>query len=98
MNLRATYLVALWMMQVQLLLQIMANRIAIIMVNDRKVRYLKWAMAMVVTLLNISGMLTHHVHQHAVLLTMYTSVLNLDCGPTPNLTQTYRDQCSLGSH
>jgi hypothetical protein len=47
--------VTMWMIQVQLLLQIIINRTALIMVDRRKVRWLKWGVASIVTLVNISG-------------------------------------------
>lgn len=44
----------LWAIQTQLLSQIIANRISLIMVNKRKSRLLKWALFILIGLVNIS--------------------------------------------
>jgi hypothetical protein len=46
--------VFLWAIQTQLLSQIIANRIALIMVSRRKGRLLKWALFVLIGLVNIS--------------------------------------------
>jgi len=46
--------VLLWAIQTQLLSQIIANRIALIMVNKRKSRLLKWGLFILISLVNIS--------------------------------------------
>lgn len=44
----------LWALQVQLLLQIIINRIALLIPNKRKVFYIKWGVAALITAVNIS--------------------------------------------
>lgn len=46
--------VSLWTIQTQLLLQILANRVGLIMVDKRKARLIKWSLFVVVALINIS--------------------------------------------
>ncbi|KAH7043773.1 hypothetical protein B0J12DRAFT_671774 [Macrophomina phaseolina] len=44
----------LWAIQTQLLSQIIANRVALIMVNRRKARLLKWALFVAISIVNIA--------------------------------------------
>lgn len=44
----------LWVWEIQLLMQIIINRIAVIMENQETVLYLKWGTALVITLINIA--------------------------------------------
>jgi hypothetical protein len=46
--------VTLWTIQTQLLLQIIANRVGLIMVDKRKARLIKWILFVVVGLINVS--------------------------------------------
>jgi hypothetical protein len=46
--------VVLWAIQTQLLSQIIANRVSLIMTNRRKSQQFKWALAVSITLVNIS--------------------------------------------
>ncbi|KAJ5092488.1 hypothetical protein NUU61_007358 [Penicillium alfredii] len=46
--------VLLWSIQTQLLTQIIANRVALIMTSRRQARMLKWALAVPITIVNIS--------------------------------------------
>ena len=45
---------ALWAIQTQLLSQIIANRVSLIMVNKRKSQLLKWGLFFLISLINIS--------------------------------------------
>ncbi|KAH8676475.1 hypothetical protein BGZ60DRAFT_446762 [Tricladium varicosporioides] len=47
-------LVSLWVVQTQCLIQIIANRVGLIMVNKRKVRIMKWTLFVIIGLVNIS--------------------------------------------
>jgi hypothetical protein len=49
-----TTAVTLWTIQTQLFLQIIANRVGLIMLNKQKSRLLKWILFIVVALINIS--------------------------------------------
>jgi hypothetical protein len=49
-----TKAVVLWSLQTQLLVQIIANRVGLIMVDKRKSRIIKWSLFAVVGLINIS--------------------------------------------
>lgn len=44
----------IWVIQVQFLLQIIINRIALLIPNKRKVRYIKWSVAGLISAVNIS--------------------------------------------
>ncbi|GJD04861.1 hypothetical protein ColKHC_13686 [Colletotrichum higginsianum] len=44
----------LWVWEIQLLMQIIINRIAVIMENQETVLYLKWGTALIITLINIA--------------------------------------------
>lgn len=47
-------IVVLWVFELQLLMQIIINRLSIVMVDKRKAFKLKWGVALCVTLINIS--------------------------------------------
>jgi len=46
--------VTLWTIQTQLLIQIIANRVSLIMVDKRKSRLLRWVLFAIIALVNIS--------------------------------------------
>lgn len=48
------YPVVLWIVQIQCILQIMINRVRLLMDGQRKANYLKWGVAILVGLINIS--------------------------------------------
>jgi hypothetical protein len=47
-------ILALWVFEVQLLLQIIVNRIAIIAENARTIARIKWGTAIIITCINIA--------------------------------------------
>jgi hypothetical protein len=48
-------LVAAWSIQIQFTLQIIINRIALLLVNKRNINRVKWGVALIASLINISG-------------------------------------------
>jgi len=48
------FILIFWVLEIQLLMQIIINRVAIIAESQKTVRYLKWGTAGVITAINIA--------------------------------------------
>ncbi|KAK7409612.1 hypothetical protein QQX98_008207 [Neonectria punicea] len=49
------FIIVFWSMQIQFILQIIINRISLLLVNKTRINRIKWGVALIVSLINLSG-------------------------------------------
>jgi hypothetical protein len=48
------FILFLWVFEIQLLMQIIINRIAVIAENQKTIQWMKWGTAVIITMINIA--------------------------------------------
>ncbi|RDL33250.1 uncharacterized protein BP5553_08689 [Venustampulla echinocandica] len=90
-------LLVLWSFEVQLLLQIIVNRIAIVVDDDRLVWKLKWGTALIITLVNIAvfciWILAHSPPYHPMLVLLHGVLFQTNILSFVEINK-YWDRCS----